>query len=98
MVSAIGAFTGMYSAANRIDAGNNLISNANAMNQNVSATSKQAMLFGSAGIPMQSLAAAQQKEKNLMLSNLQNSLMYKIASVQEDDQKAKDKKKLDYMA
>jgi len=88
MGSAIGAFSSMYSAMNRIDAGNNLISNAYDMNHNVAAASRQTIPFG----------VAQQREKNLMASNLQNSLMYKIASVQEDSQKAKDKKKIDYMA
>jgi len=98
MISAISAFNSMFSAMNRIDAGNNMISNANAMNQNVAGVSRQAMAFGAQGIPMQSLAAAQQREKNLMASNLQNSLMYKIASAQEEAQKAKDKKKLNYWA
>jgi len=98
MISAIGAFNSMFSAMNRIDAGNMMISNANAMNQNVAAVSRQAMAFGAAGIPMQSLAAAHQREQNLVASNLQNSLMYRIASAQENAQKEKNKKKLDYMA
>jgi hypothetical protein len=98
MFSAIGAFNSMFSAMNRIDAGNRLLSNANEMNQNVASVSRQAMTFGSAGIPMQSLAFARQKEKALMASNLQNSLLYKIASAQEDAQKAKEKKRLDYKA
>ena len=98
MMSAINSFISMYSAMNRINAGNNLFSGFNTMNQNVAAVSQQAMAFGAQGIPMQSLAAAQQTEKNLMMNNLQNSLMYKIVLAQEDAQKAKEKKKLDYMA
>lgn len=88
MVSAISAFSSMYSAANRIDAGNKVLSNNDAISRNVGMASRGSISF----------AAAQQREKDLMLSNLQNSMLYRIASAQENAQKEKEKKKLDYMA
>lgn len=98
MGTAISAFNSMFSAMNRIDAGNRIFSNNNAMTQNVAAVSRQAMAFGSQGMSMQPIISAQQTEKNLMASNLQNNLLYKIAMLQEENETKKSKKKLDYMA
>ncbi len=102
MVSAISAFSGMFYANRSIDAGNNLLNNAHAMNLNVAAASRRALAFGSLGFPVHSMARFQRREKALMASNLQNSLIYKISSAQEDALAAKEKKeqqrKLDLMA
>jgi len=96
MSSAINAFSMIYSATARINAGNNLLSNANAMNQNTANASRNAVSFGSEA----DLSAIHKREKALMQSNLTNSLLYKIASAQEDSlNKNKDKKAhLNYLA
>jgi len=91
MVSAISAFNNMYASNLRINSGNNLLNNNNAMTQNVAAASRQSVSFGS-----QTLRDVQQREKALMASNLNNRLAYQIAMQLEKDQKTK--KKLNYLA
>ena len=91
MVSAIGAFSNMYAGMTRINAINNMYSNNNAMTQNISAASRQAVSFGS-----QPLRDVQQRGQNLMASNINNKLAYQIAMQLEKNQTTK--KKLNYMA
>ncbi len=94
------AFNMSFAAATRIDAGNRLIANNQNMQQNVSLASR--LNFGSANYPNDSISTIQQKEKALMLSNIQNQLLYKIANQMEQSQEIRDKekakKRLNYIA
>jgi len=94
MVSAIGAFTTMFATARAIDAGNKVFTNHDAMMQNVANASK----MGQLGFGAQNFQPVREAEKNMMLSNLQNSLIYKIANQQLKEKENREKQKLNYLA
>jgi len=98
MSMAIDAFNRTFAAMTRINSGNQLMNNNQAMTQLIAPASKL-------GFGRDSFVSLRQQENAIMQSNLNNQLMYKIANQMEQTQGLRDKekenkalKKLDYFA